>query len=87
MGDKCTLTVNGKQLRVSLGETLVDAGLAARMLIPHDCCSGQCDTCLVRVMSGDVDPQGSDDGDLVRACSPSARSSSSPAPAIRAIST
>ena len=68
MGDKCTLTVNGKQLRVSLGETLVDAGLAARMLIPHDCCSGQCDTCLVRVVSGDVDPQGSDDGDLVRAC-------------------
>src|SRR3954467_12099312 len=68
MGDKCTLTVNGKQLRVSLGETLVDAGLAARMLIPHDCCSGQCDTCLVRVVSGDVDPQGSDDGDLVHAC-------------------
>src|SRR5215208_5595847 len=68
MGDKCTLTVNGKQLRVSLGDTLVDAGLAARMLIPHDCCSGQCDTCLVRVVSGDVDPQGSDDGDLVRAC-------------------
>src|SRR5215204_3160270 len=68
MGDKCTLTVNGKQLRVSLGDTLVDAGLAARMLIPHDCCSGQCDTCLVRVVSGDVDPQGSHDGDLVRAC-------------------
>src|SRR5215208_2497178 len=68
MGDKCTLTVNGKQLRVSLGDTLVDAGLAARMLIPHDCCSGQCDTCLVRVVSGDVDPQGSDDGDLVHAC-------------------
>jgi NAD(P)H-flavin reductase/ferredoxin len=68
MGHMCTLTVNGRQLRVSPGETIVDAGLAARMLIPHDCCSGQCDTCLVRVVSGEIDDQGTADGHMVRAC-------------------
>ncbi|HEX8665673.1 MAG TPA: FAD-binding oxidoreductase [Beijerinckiaceae bacterium] len=68
MGQAYTLTVNGKALRASPGETLVNAGLAARILIPHDCCSGQCDTCLVRVVSGEIDDQGTADGGLVRAC-------------------
>jgi hypothetical protein len=30
MGDHCTLTVNGRRLRASIGDTLVDAGLASR---------------------------------------------------------
>jgi NAD(P)H-flavin reductase/ferredoxin len=68
MGNRCTLTVNGRQLRASIGDTLVEAGLAGKMLIPHDCCSGQCDTCKVRVLSGDIDDQGTLDGQMVLAC-------------------
>ena len=52
----------------NIGDTLVDAGLAAKLLIPHDCCSGQCDTCKVRVLSGSVDDQGTLDGAMVLAC-------------------
>jgi 3-phenylpropionate/trans-cinnamate dioxygenase ferredoxin reductase subunit len=68
MSDHCTLVVNGRQLRANIGDTLVDAGLAAKLLIPHDCCSGQCDTCKVRVLSGSVDDQGTLDGAMVLAC-------------------
>jgi NAD(P)H-flavin reductase/ferredoxin len=68
MSNKCTLTVNGRRLRASIGDTLVEAGLASKMLIPHDCCSGQCDTCKVRVVSGSVDDQGTLDGGTVLAC-------------------
>src|SRR5215210_2384681 len=68
MGNSCTLTVNGRALRASIGDTLVDAGLSAKLLIPHDCCSGQCDTCKVRVVSGEVDDQGTLDGAMVLAC-------------------
>jgi naphthalene 1,2-dioxygenase ferredoxin reductase component len=68
MADKCILTVNGQQLRANPGDTLVDAGLAGRLLIPHDCCSGQCETCKVRVVSGQIDGQGTADGDMVLGC-------------------
>lgn len=64
----CTLTVNGRGLSANIGDTLVDAGLAASMLIPHDCCSGQCDTCLVRVVSGEVEAEPVGHRGLVRAC-------------------
>jgi NAD(P)H-flavin reductase/ferredoxin len=68
MSDHCTLIVNGRPLRANIGDTLVDVGLASKMLIPHDCCSGQCDTCKVRVVSGSVDDQGTLDGTTVLAC-------------------
>lgn len=64
----CTLTVNGRGLSANIGDTLVDAGLAASMLIPHDCCSGQCDTCLVRVVSGEIEAEPVGRRGLVRAC-------------------
>src|SRR5687767_10002421 len=43
-------------------------GSPRSLLIPHDCCSGQCDTCKVRVLSGSVDDQGTLDGAMVLAC-------------------
>jgi NAD(P)H-flavin reductase len=49
-------------------QSLVDAALLAGLVIPHDCSSGQCETCRVRVVSGSVDPKGSADGDTVLAC-------------------
>ena len=68
MGSKCTVTINGQEIRASVGETLVDSGLGGRVLIPHDCCSGQCDSCRVTVVSGRVDDMGTRLGDTVLAC-------------------
>ena len=52
------LIINGKTVKANYGETLVDAGLSGWVAIPHDCCSGQCETCRVTVVSGQVDDQG-----------------------------
>ena len=49
------LVINGKTVKANHGETLVDAGLCGWVAIPHDCCSGQCETCRVTVVSGQVD--------------------------------
>lgn len=65
---KCDLTINGRLTRANVGDTLVDAGIGGRILIPHDCCSGQCETCRVTVASGTVDDQGTADGNTVLAC-------------------
>jgi 3-phenylpropionate/trans-cinnamate dioxygenase ferredoxin reductase subunit len=62
------LTVNGERIPVRPGSTLVDAALAGRVVIPTDCCSGQCDTCRVRIVSGEVDEAGTRDMDTVLAC-------------------
>jgi 3-phenylpropionate/trans-cinnamate dioxygenase ferredoxin reductase subunit len=65
---KCNLTINGKPIRANIGDTLIDAGIGGRTLIPHDCFSGQCETCRVTVASGTVDDHGTADGDTVLAC-------------------
>jgi NAD(P)H-flavin reductase/ferredoxin len=64
----CNLVINGHSVRAKVGETLVDAALGGWMVIPHDCCAGQCDTCRVTVVRGAVDDQGTADGRTVLAC-------------------
>lgn len=68
MRSTCRLTVNGHSIRANIGETLVDAALGGWTVIPHDCCSGQCETCRVTVVAGSVDDQGTGDGRTVLAC-------------------
>jgi NAD(P)H-flavin reductase/ferredoxin len=63
-----TITINGTPVAARNGETLIDAGLGGRILIPHDCCSGQCDTCRVTVVDGAVDANGTAEGRTVLAC-------------------
>jgi 3-phenylpropionate/trans-cinnamate dioxygenase ferredoxin reductase subunit len=65
---KCTLTVNGTPIQASVGETLVDAALGGRIVLPHDCCSGQCETCRITVISGDVDDFDSKEKNTVLGC-------------------
>ena len=65
---KCNLTINGRPIRANIGDTLIDAGIGGRTLIPHDCFSGQCETCRVTVASGTVDDHGTADGKTVLAC-------------------
>jgi len=64
----CTVTINGKKIKANVGDTLIDAGLGGRLVIPHDCCSGQCETCRVRVLSGAVDDLGTREKDTVLGC-------------------
>jgi naphthalene 1,2-dioxygenase ferredoxin reductase component len=66
--DFATLLINGRKIKASPGDTLLDAGLANRIVIPHDCCTGQCTTCRVRVYDGAVNDEGTRDGDMVLAC-------------------
>src|ERR1041384_1202170 len=62
------LVINGKTVKANHGETLVDAGLSGWVAIPHDCNSGQCETCRVNVVSGQVDDCGTADKGTVLAC-------------------
>ncbi|MEO9528126.1 2Fe-2S iron-sulfur cluster-binding protein [Roseibium sp.] len=64
----CTVTINGKKIKANVGDTLIDAGLGGRLVIPHDCCSGQCETCRVRVLSGKVDDLGTREKNTVLGC-------------------
>ena len=60
--------LTAKQIEASAGETLIDAALGGWMIIPHDCRSGQCESCRVTVVSGSVDDSGTADGHTVLAC-------------------
>lgn len=62
------LVVNGKPIRVALGDVLLEAVIGAGISIPHDCSTGQCETCRVRVYDGQVDSRGTQRGDTVLAC-------------------
>jgi naphthalene 1,2-dioxygenase ferredoxin reductase component len=63
-----TLLINGRKIKAAPGDTLLDAGLTNRIVIPHDCCTGQCSSCRVRVYDGHVDDEGTREGDTVLAC-------------------
>ncbi len=68
MAGPVTLVINGRRITAKAGQTLLDAGLAGGRVIPHDCATGQCDTCRVRIHSGTVDDAGTRIGDTVLAC-------------------
>ena len=50
-----SLTVNGKSINARDGDTLLNAAIAGGIVIPHDCMSGQCDTCMVSLLAGELD--------------------------------
>jgi 3-phenylpropionate/trans-cinnamate dioxygenase ferredoxin reductase subunit len=68
MSESFELVINGKTVKASYGETLVEAGLGGWVAIPHDCNSGQCETCRVDVVSGQVDDCGTAEKNSVLAC-------------------
>jgi naphthalene 1,2-dioxygenase ferredoxin reductase component len=65
---KCRLTVNGRVIEAQIGETLLEAALRGRMIIPQDCCTGQCSTCRVSVTAGSVDDVGTRVNNTVLSC-------------------
>jgi NAD(P)H-flavin reductase/ferredoxin len=62
------LSINGQSIESLPGTTLVDAALGVWKIIPHDCRSGQCETCRVTVVAGSVDDCGTAIGRTVLAC-------------------
>jgi len=64
----CRVIINGKPVEARAGESLIDAALGGSILVPHDCRSGQCQSCRVTVVSGSVDDGGSGRGRTVLAC-------------------
>jgi NAD(P)H-flavin reductase/ferredoxin len=68
MAKICTLEVNGEAVSVQRGDLLLDAALSGGIDIPHDCRSGHCGTCRVRVVEGRVFGGATGDPDTVYAC-------------------
>jgi NAD(P)H-flavin reductase/ferredoxin len=68
MSGSFELVINGKTVKANYGETLVEAGLGGWVAIPHDCNSGQCETCRVTVVNGKVDDFGTAEKNTVLAC-------------------
>lgn len=54
MSDLCRVTVGDTTFRARAGDRILDAALTAGCDLPHDCRSGQCGSCLVRVIDGHV---------------------------------
>jgi NAD(P)H-flavin reductase len=68
MAKVCRLEVNGEAVSARRGDLLLDAALLNGIDIPHDCRSGHCGTCRVRVLDGRVFGGQTDDPEMVYAC-------------------
>lgn len=68
MSGTARLTVNGTTATAPLGQTVLDAALAGGIVIPQDCCTGQCGTCRCEIVSGSCDDAGTLERGSVLAC-------------------
>lgn len=68
MGKICRLEVNGDTMSARRGDLLLDTALLNGVDIPHDCRSGHCGTCRVRLLAGRVFGGKTDDPEIICAC-------------------
>jgi 3-phenylpropionate/trans-cinnamate dioxygenase ferredoxin reductase subunit len=68
MSKVCKVTINGEGISAKPGDLLLDAALMNGIELPHDCRSGYCDTCRVRVVAGRCLGDATDNPDIVHAC-------------------
>ena len=54
MSHRITVQPAGRQFFAAPGQTLLDAALAAGVMLPYSCKSGACSSCKGRVVSGDI---------------------------------
>jgi 3-phenylpropionate/trans-cinnamate dioxygenase ferredoxin reductase subunit len=64
----CKVEVNGQTFSASRGDLLLDAALMNGVDIPHDCRSGYCGSCRVRVVEGRCVGGAGSDPEVVHAC-------------------
>ncbi|HEX7386147.1 MAG TPA: CDP-6-deoxy-delta-3,4-glucoseen reductase [Castellaniella sp.] len=55
MSFKVSVQPGGQEFPVAQGQTVLDAALAAGLVLPYSCRNGTCSTCRGRVVSGDYD--------------------------------
>lgn len=68
MPKNCTVSVNHHRFTAKRGDILLDAALKNGVEIPHDCRSGRCGTCQVRILDGLAISGESAANGMVRAC-------------------
>jgi NAD(P)H-flavin reductase/ferredoxin len=64
----CKVTINAETISANCGDLLLDAALMNGIELPHDCRSGQCGTCQVRVVAGRCLGDAGANGRVVHAC-------------------
>jgi ferredoxin len=68
MSRTCKVTVNNETFEAKCGDLLLDGAIANGVDLPHDCRSGVCGTCKVRVERGKVFGGHDGDSDMIYAC-------------------
>jgi 3-phenylpropionate/trans-cinnamate dioxygenase ferredoxin reductase subunit len=64
----CHVTLNQNSFPAKCGDVLLDAALANGVDLPHDCRSGICGACRVRVVKGRVFGGRNEDDEMIHAC-------------------
>jgi NAD(P)H-flavin reductase/ferredoxin len=68
MAKICKVTINGETISANCGDLLLDTALTNGIELPHDCRSGYCDTCRVRIVGGRCITDTVNTGQVVHAC-------------------
>src|ERR1700739_58301 len=68
MSKACTVTFNDATFHANCGDLLLDSALMSGVEMPHDCRSGACGACKVRLGGGSVLGGPEETGDTVYAC-------------------
>jgi 3-phenylpropionate/trans-cinnamate dioxygenase ferredoxin reductase subunit len=68
MGKICNVQINGETFAANQGDLLLDAALMSGIELPHDCRSGYCGTCHVRVLAGHAFGGATSQPDVIHAC-------------------
>ena len=64
----CKVTINSETISARCGDLLLDAALMNGIELPHDCRSGYCGTCQVRVVRGRCFGGAAESSDVIHAC-------------------
>lgn len=64
----CKVKINAETISANCGDLLLDAALMNGIELPHDCRSGYCGTCQVRVVAGRCIGDAAGSGPVVHAC-------------------
>jgi 3-phenylpropionate/trans-cinnamate dioxygenase ferredoxin reductase subunit len=68
MGRICNVQIGGETFAANQGDLLLDAALMNGIELPHDCRSGYCGTCHVRVLAGHAFGGATSQADVIHAC-------------------
>jgi NAD(P)H-flavin reductase/ferredoxin len=68
MRKTCKVTLNHESFAANCGELLLDSALMNNIDLPHDCRSGICGACRVRLVKGRVFGGREEGDDMIRAC-------------------